>query len=143
VGLWAISLALGPLLDVLGVPLQIHNQTEPAMQDLVCFLGAGIYEEALFRLLLLSLLGFLFRLGDLPPRGADVLAILVSALIFAAAHHIGPAGEPFGGYVFLFRSIAGIYFALLYQYRGFGIAVGAHAGYDVLVGVLLQTSQSS
>ena len=29
------------------------------------------------------------------------------------------------------------YFALLYQLRGFGIAVGAHTGYDLLVGVLM------
>jgi hypothetical protein len=33
-----------------------------------------------------------------------------------------------------------LYFAWLYQARGFGIAVGAHAGYDVLVGLILQQS---
>jgi hypothetical protein len=136
-GLWVLSLGLGPLLDSIGVQLQVRPQAEPAMQELVCYLGAGLYEEALFRLLLLSLLVRLFRLGDLPRAAGAVLAIVASAAIFAAAHHIGPAGEPFRGYVFLFRMLAGIYFALLYHLRGFGVAVGAHAGYDVLVGVLL------
>ena len=33
---------------------------------------------------------------------------------------------------------AGLYFALLFRLRGFGIAVGAHALYDVMVGVVLR-----
>jgi membrane protease YdiL (CAAX protease family) len=69
--------------------------------------------------------------------GASLLAAAASALIFSSAHHIGPHGENFDGYVFLFRTLAGLYFAILYQLRGFGIAVGAHACYDVLVGVAL------
>ena len=40
-------------------------------------------------------------------------------------------------YVFLFRVLAGLYFTALFVGRGFGVAVGAHAGYDVLVGVSL------
>ena len=39
----------------------------------------------------------------------------------------------------LFRTLAGLYFAWLYCVRGFGIAVGAHAGYDVLVGLFVKT----
>jgi membrane protease YdiL (CAAX protease family) len=64
----------------------------------------------------------------------------VSALLFSTAHHIGPVGEPFHGYVFVFRTLAGVFFAVVYQYRGFGIAVGAHAFYDILVGVILTAS---
>ena len=37
-----------------------------------------------------------------------------------------------------FRAFAGFYFAGLYHLRGFGIAVGAHAGYDLLVGLIVQ-----
>ena len=65
---------------------------------------------------------------------AVILAAAASALLFSAAHHVGPFGDPFDGYVFLFRTIAGVYFAVLMETRGFGIAVGAHACYDVLVG---------
>ena len=35
-----------------------------------------------------------------------------------------------------FRCLAGIFFATLFVYRGFGIAAGTHALYDVLVGWL-------
>ena len=55
----------------------------------------------------------------------------------AAAHHAGPYGEPMRADYFVFRTVAGLYFTLLFVARGFGIAVGAHAGYDVLVGVVV------
>jgi hypothetical protein len=35
----------------------------------------------------------------------------------------------------VFRLVAGLYFAALFQYRGFGIAVGAHACYNLMVGI--------
>ncbi len=111
---------------------------EPALELIVCFLGAGIYEETLFRLLIYSGLLALFTLMDLPMLWCLALAGVGSALAFAAAHHLGPSGDPFHGYVFAFRAAAGGYFAWLYHTRGFGVAVGAHAGYDVLVGLLLR-----
>jgi membrane protease YdiL (CAAX protease family) len=140
-GLWGISRGLGPLLDRLGVPLDVGAPAAPrgeAVGLVIAFVGAGIYEEVLFRLLLLSGLAGLFRLADLPRVIGLSLAAVASALLFAAAHHVGPNGEAFEGYVFLFRTLAGLYFALLYQLRGFGIAVGAHASYDLLVGLLMQ-----
>ena len=36
---------------------------------------------------------------------------------------------------FLFRTVAGLLFTGLYLTRGLGIAAGAHAGYNILVGV--------
>ena len=63
--------------------------------------------------------------------------LAASSLLFAGAHHLGSHGEPFDPIVFSFRAAAGMYFAFLYCWRGYGIAVGAHAGYDVLVGVLV------
>ena len=36
----------------------------------------------------------------------------------------------------VFRSVAGVFFSVLFVYRGFGIAAGSHAAYDILVGVL-------
>jgi hypothetical protein len=69
---------------------------------------------------------------------AALLASAGGAIGFAAAHHVGPYGEPMNPYVFLFRAIAGLYFTVLFIARGFGIAVGAHAGYDILVGVTIE-----
>jgi membrane protease YdiL (CAAX protease family) len=135
-GLWGISRGLAPLLNDLGIPLEVPAAgADPALEQIVSFVGAGIYEETLFRLFLLSALAMLFRLVEVPWAG--LLAGLISSLLFAAAHNIGAHGEAFVPYVFLFRTLAGLYFALVYRLRGFGIAVGAHAGYDVLVGVLV------
>ena len=71
------------------------------------------------------------------PRSTHLstIAAVVSALLFSAAHHVGPYGEKMNSYVFLFRTMAGVYFALLFQFRGFAVAAGAHACYDVLVGL--------
>jgi hypothetical protein len=135
--LWGLSHVLGRLLSVVDLPLALDNPARPGLQHFVSYLGAGIYEEVLFRFILWSLLYRLFQLGELTPLAAGSLAMLVSSLIFAAAHHVGTGGEPFDGAVFLFRALAGAFFALLLQWRGLGITVGAHAGYDVLVGVIL------
>jgi len=106
--------------------------------QLVSYLGAGIYEETLFRLLIFSGLVRLLSIAEeTTTRGSIMLAAFSSSLVFAAAHHIGPNGEGFDFYVLTFRTFAGIFFAALYQLRGFGIAVGAHAGYDVLVGLVV------
>jgi membrane protease YdiL (CAAX protease family) len=110
------------------------------MQQLLCFIGAGIYEETLFRLVLYSGLRWLLLRVEVPWPGPGMLAAVVSALLFSAAHNIGPYGEDFQPFVFAFRAAAGMYFVVLYQLRGFGIAVGAHAGYDVLVGLLADFS---
>ena len=132
-GLWALSRALGPLLDHLGVQLNHSPRLEHAVGQVVTFVGAGIYEETLFRLLLFS--GMCWLLSRvLPMAVAFPFSAAASAALFSAAHHIGPFGEPFQTYVFLFRALAGLYFAALMHTRGFAIAVGAHACYDVMVG---------
>jgi hypothetical protein len=133
-GLWAISRLLPPLLTRAGIDLAVAP-ADPGLRQAVTYLGAGIYEEALFRLVLFSALVGLLRLLDLPRAAAVALAAAASATLFSAAHHVGPYGQPYGNYLFLFRLAAGVYFALLYQLRGFGIAVGAHACYNVMVSI--------
>jgi membrane protease YdiL (CAAX protease family) len=136
-GLWAMSRALPQILIRWGVTLAANGQAGVALATarLVSYLGAGIYEEALFRLLLYSFLLRLLRFIGLPLLPAAVAAATASATLFSAAHHLGPYGQPYGNYVFLFRLAAGLYFAALYQFRGFGIAVGAHACYNVMISV--------
>lgn len=130
-GLWVLYHSLGTFLH-----LSVGSaETGCTFQRIVTYIGAGIYEEVLFRLLLYSALVFVFRFFRMWPLLAMVLAAATSAVFFSAAHHAGPYGEPFNDQVFLFRALAGIYFAALYQARGFGIAVGAHVCYDVLVGL--------
>jgi hypothetical protein len=135
--LWQFSRNFGPIIDHLGIKLQVTVRTAPADQILTS-VGAGIYEEVLFRLgLFVGTCGVL-RAVRLPKLVAVVLAAVGAAIGFAAAHHVGPYAEPVQPYVFLFRAVAGLYFTVLFVGRGFGVAVGAHAGYDVLVGVTIQ-----
>jgi hypothetical protein len=134
IGLWGISRTLGPLLEHFGIDLAIGS-AEPALGQVITYLGAGIYEEALFRLILFTCLLQLLRWMDLNGFAAVALAAGASALLFSAAHHVGPYGQPYSNYLFLFRLIAGIYFAVLFQMRGFGIAVGAHACYNLMVSI--------
>jgi Type II CAAX prenyl endopeptidase Rce1-like len=146
-GLWHLLLRAD---HVLGQPSQriamlqwtsrtAHSAPEPMWGQIVSYLGAGIYEETLFRLMLFGGLLRLFAWSEAKPSPLAIgLAAFASALLFAGAHHLGPNGEPFNAHVLAFRTFAGLYFAWLYQARGFGIAVGAHAGYDVLVGLILQ-----
>jgi membrane protease YdiL (CAAX protease family) len=107
-------------------------------------LGAGIYEELLFRLMLVPVLAGVFASLIKCSRTRLISAVILSSLLFAAAHYrwelqIGNwywafnFGEEFAWRSFLFRASAGMFFGALFIARGFGIAVGAHALYDVLV----------
>lgn len=104
---------------------------------LMLSLGAGLYEELLFRVVLVGLLDWAGRrvLG-LGARAAGVLAVLVGALLFSAAHYVGAYGDPLTLESFVFRALAGVFFSALYLLRGFGITAWAHALYDVGVLVL-------
>ena len=105
----------------------------------ISFLGAGIYEELLFRAALLPLMFGLLRLFF--DRGPAIFwAVVGSSLLFSWAHYVGPAGEAYEPFGFAFRAMAGIFFATLMVNRGLGITVGAHAAYDILVGLMLPQS---
>ena len=103
--------------------------------NLVMFLGAGIYEELLFRLIFLTAAVWIFRWIGMNRTLSVVSAVLLTSLLFSAAHHIGPQGEPLQLFSFTFRFIAGVFFCVLFVYRGFGIAAGTHAAYDIVVGL--------
>jgi membrane protease YdiL (CAAX protease family) len=138
-GLWAVGYNLATILRSAGVPLastEITIRTD-VLAQIVTFVGAGIYEEVIFRLFIITGLAAMLKCAFVPSWAAALLAGIGSAMLFAAAHHIGPHGEPMDTFRFLYRTIAGVYFAVLFWFRGFGVAVGAHALYDVLVGVKL------
>ncbi|MFZ5833068.1 MAG: CPBP family intramembrane glutamic endopeptidase [Planctomycetota bacterium] len=100
---------------------------------MVSYLGAGIYEELLFRLILLSAALWAARRSGLSPAMSAVTAVLATSLLFSAAHYWGPLGDEFELSSFVFRLLAGVYFSVVFIYRGFGLAAGAHAVYDLLV----------
>ena len=101
---------------------------------LMLSLGAGLYEELLFRVLLVSALAALGRVVfGLGVKGAGVFATIVGALIFSAFHYIGAFGDPFSLTSFTFRAISGVAFSALYLLRGFGITAWTHALYDAFL----------
>lgn len=107
-------------------------------EGVVFSIGAGIYEELVFRLIIIALVHMV--LSDvlaLPQSWAAGGAIAISAVLFALYH-------PFSSMVpwqwdsrewgrFAFYTVAGLYFAAIYVYRGFGIVAATHALYDVMV----------
>jgi membrane protease YdiL (CAAX protease family) len=100
----------------------------------VMSLGAGVYEEAVFRLGIMTGVAVLLeKVLGLGRWVAVIIALLVSAVLFSAMHHIPPYGDPLHLGVFLFRVLAGIFFGLVFWYRGFAVAVYTHALYDIYV----------
>lgn len=106
----------------------------PLPTQLMISLGAGLYEELLFRVLLVGLLSRLARVGfGWGPPASGVFAVAVGALIFSAFHYIGPYGDQLELTSFMYRAVAGVLFSALYLLRGFGITAWTHALYDVIL----------
>jgi hypothetical protein len=103
------------------------------LELLTLSLGAGLYEELLFRVVLVSLISNAMWLIGFSRLTAGVVAVIVGALVFSAFHYIGPLGEPFRLESFVFRTLAGLAFSAMYLTRGFGITAWTHALYDVAV----------
>jgi hypothetical protein len=134
-GFWAVILLGIARLQDRFWPLAA-GVAEGFLARFVAFCGAGLYEEVLFRLLLMPVLAWCCgRLGA-APTSAAIQAVVGSSLLFSLAHYVGPLGDTFDPYSFTFRFLAGAFFAVLFSLRGFGIAAGSHAAYDMLVGLV-------
>ncbi len=104
------------------------------LQQVTLAIGAGLYEEFLFRVLLIAglsgILGFVFLWGK---TFKNIIAIVLSGGIFSAFHFMGEYGDFFSMELFLLRFFAGIILGVLYLYRGFGITAYTHSIYDLIV----------
>jgi membrane protease YdiL (CAAX protease family) len=107
----------------------------PLGQGVILSLGAGIYEELFFRVLMVGGLLVLFRSGGLQRGRSAVFAAILAALLFSAFHYIGPYAYPWTISSFLFRFLSGLVFSGLFVIRGFGITAWTHALYDVFLTV--------
>jgi hypothetical protein len=97
-------------------------------------LGAGIYEEFVFRVLLLAGLVFvLHRLLRLQQHVAYGVAAVLGAVLFSAFHYLGPFGDPLQLPSFVFRFMAGLILTGLYLCRGYGITAYTHSLYDLWI----------
>lgn len=105
----------------------------PLLDGVVLSLGAGIYEELLFRVILTGGLFALLLAAGVRRRTSGIVAVVVSAFIFSAFHYVGPYAYPLELNSFTFRLLAGLAFSALYMARGFGVAAWTHALYDVFL----------
>ena len=121
-------------------PSATFSTTIPQSQwwgTVVGLVGSGIYEELVFRIILL--VPMIYWAGQLIAnrKYATVFGVIVISLLFAALHYnvFNPAGSQFELSSFVFRFAASIVFCILFLFRGFGIAAGSHVAYDVLTQV--------
>lgn len=114
------------------IPLANGSDLGPSV---VLAVGAGIYEELIFRLIGFSVVHFLLCdfLG-VAHRVAVPIILICSGVGFSFYHYWGT--ETFAWQSFIFRTLAGVYFGGLYLSRGFGVTAGCHASYDIVVFLL-------
>ena len=135
------ALILGAGIYAIGMPLAAEagddgSRTRAFLGLAILYMGAGVWEELFFRLVLLG--GFLYL--SVRQFGGNslvfsIVGLLLSSAAFSAIHHLGSMGEPFLPGVFLFRMTAGMILGVLYLTRGLGVCVYTHAFYNV--GLLL------
>ena len=106
----------------------------------VVLVGAGVYEEMLFRLVGIAAVHLiavdLFGIAD---RHGRVIAVVVTALLFGLYHESrlesAATSAEYVGYL-TYYFLMGAYLGALYLARGLGIVVAVHALYNVLIKAL-------
>jgi membrane protease YdiL (CAAX protease family) len=111
------------------------------IQQMTLAVGAGLYEEFLFRVvaifLLVTIIGAILKWER---RWCTFAAVIISAILFASFHYVGDFGEIFILKTFLLRTIAGLFLGIVYIFRGFGITALAHMSYDFIVVSIITTA---
>jgi hypothetical protein len=141
-GMEAIVYAIAMKLLASYVVLRVYLGPSPdaslgVFSGAVLSFGAGFYEEVAFRV---GLYGLGFKaiqvLFPLAPWQRPLVALgwaIAGAALFSLWHYLGPMGDPLDGRSFLFRLVCGLFFTLIYAFRGFAPVVWTHTLYDVWV----------
>ncbi len=112
------------------LPLQLITMEEK-LSNINLAIGAGIFEELIFRLVVISAILVILERGlTFESQYAIPLAIILSAIIFAAFHLFM---EVYSFPVFSQRVVGGILLGSLFYIRGYGISVYAHIIYNFLI----------
>ncbi len=101
--------------------------------QLALSIGAGLYEELVFRVILVGSLFWLFRRILRRTDSAYIIAAVLGALLFSAVHYVGALGDVFTLPSFTFRFLFGLALNAVFLVRGFGIAAWTHSLYDVML----------
>ncbi len=124
------------LMSTLGLDalLATGGAAHGVLSSVVLSIGAGLYEEIVFRLVLMGgMFWVATKWGQLPTWLAALGAVVISSFIFSGVHYIGSLGDAFTLGSFLFRFFAGILLAGIFYLRGFAVVVYTHAIYDIIV----------
>lgn len=122
-----VSMAVGRLFAMMA-PSDLGFITTFALS-----IGAGLYEELVFRVLLVGALFALFKQIMKHLKMAYLLSAVLGALAFSAVHYIGAMGDAFTLSSFTFRFLMGLLFSVLYLTRGFAVTAWTHALYNVFL----------
>ena len=126
---WSLFAAYAPTILLAGAQLE----QESIWMQLALSIGAGIYEELLFRVILVGGLYAILKAILGFRTAAYIIAAVAGALLFSAIHYMGPLGDEFTAQSFLFRFFFGLALNVIYLVRGFGVAAWTHALYDVMI----------
>jgi hypothetical protein len=137
VGLPLLRWLVGPSLPSFVPP------EESAAPGLLLGLGAGLLEEAVFRLGLLAT-SFVLASRVLSTAGAVGISVVLTGLAFALAHELGPGAGPFELHFFLTRFlIPGCGMSLLFFRPGPAFLVFLHASAHVGIALLFAGSPAT
>ncbi|MDZ7361725.1 MAG: CPBP family intramembrane metalloprotease [candidate division KSB1 bacterium] len=136
---YALSLGLiaGQLTErtnnILTIAWQNQQQSAEVGERAIRALGAGIYEELLFRFVLISLLLLIFeKLVGASKMVQTIFAVIISALLFSGFHYLG-GREVLTPESFAYRFYAGVILGVLFIVRGIGVTSYTHSIYNLLL----------
>lgn len=126
-----------PVGQLVAAGLQITSGDEADLfSSAILSIGAGLFEEFVFRLALVSLLLWVLqRLLAVPADASQLVSVCFAAAVFASAHFFGSGAETFTYLGFLFRAAAGIYLGAVFILRGFATGAIVHAGFNILLSI--------
>lgn len=118
-------------------------ETLDIWSQLAISIGAGLYEELMFRMLLIAIIHtLLVDFGGMSNRWGSIIAVVISAAAFTWYHPLTDATGSISIAKLAFYLIAGLYFGAVFLLRGFGIVVAVHALYDIIMVTLRATAEA-
>lgn len=104
------------------------------MQQIVLSIGSGIFEEFVFRVVLVSGLALIVGLFLKKQYMYKMtISIIIAAVIFSSFHFFGEYADIPKTSLFILRFVAGVILGYIYILRGFGIAAYSHSFYNLIV----------
>jgi len=103
-------------------------------QQIVLSIGSGIFEEFVFRVMLVSSIALIVGLLVKKKYIYKIsISIIIASIIFSVFHFTGEYAEDPKISLFILRFVAGIVLGYIYIFRGFGIAAYSHSFYNLIV----------